>query len=85
MKKLFYIALVIVLLLVIGKLVKQDSSLKNVPAAAVETSADINAVVADPLNPDVIGDGEVVDDEAEEVEETNPDETADEDETIIKE
>lgn len=85
MKKLFYIALVIVLLLVIGKLVKQDASLKNVPAAAVETSAEINAVVADPLNPDVIGDGEVIDDEAEEVEETNPDETADEDETIIKE
>lgn len=85
MKKLFYIALVIVLLLVIGKLAKQDASVKNVPAATVETSADINAVVADPLNPDVIGDGEVIDEEAEEVEETNPDETADEDETIIKE
>ncbi len=97
MKKLFYIVLVIVVLLVISKLVKNEAPVINEEPAAVvidenvtaqmlpETDSNGEALVAEPVNPDAIGDGEVVEEEAEEVIEENPSATADEDETIIKE
>mgnify|MGYP000767518730 CR=1 FL=1 len=90
MKKLFYIVLVIVVLLVIARLVKNEAPAVAEPeAVAVEETVavpgdiagEIDAVVAEPANPDALSDGEVV----EEVEEVNPGETADEDETIINE
>lgn len=97
MKKLFYIVLVVVVLMVISKLVKNDAPVINDEPAAVvieenvtaqvlpATGADGEVLIAEPVNPDAIGDGEVVEEEAEEVVEENPAATADEDETIIKE
>ncbi len=85
MKKIFYIVLVIVILLVIGRFVKQENSAPVADENTVveETIVDENAISA-AANPDAIGDGEVVE-EAEEVVEVNPEETADEDETIVNE
>ena len=78
MKKLFYIVLVIVVLLVIGQLVKQEVS---APAPEDEIVVVEEGIIGD----EVLNDGEVVEEEAEDVVESNPEETADEDETIIQE
>lgn len=95
MKKLFYIVLVIVVLLVISKFVKNEAPVPAAePEAAVveetvatpdETAGEIDAVVAEPANIDNLNDGEVVEEGAVEVEEANPAATAEEDETIVKE
>ena len=97
MKKLFYIVLVIVVLLIISKLVKNEApAINDEPAAVVidenvtaqvlpQTDSNGEVLVTEPVNPDAIGDGEVVEEEAEEVVEENPSATADEDETIVKE
>ncbi len=84
MKKIFYIVLVIVVLLVIGRLIKQDATTADEGVTVEETIVDENALSAS-TNPDAIGDGEVVEEEAEDVVEVNPEQTADEDETIVKE
>ena len=84
MKKIFYIVLVIVVLLVIGRLIKQDTTTADEGVTVEETIVDENALSAS-ANPDAIGDGEVVEEEAEDVVEVNPEQTADEDETIVKE
>lgn len=80
MKKLFYIVLVIVVLLVIAQFVKQES-------AAPVPAEDVAEVVVEESSvaPDMMGDGQVVEEEAEDVVEVNPEETADEDETIVQE
>lgn len=92
MKKLFYIILVIVILLVISRFVKNEAPAPVEPDVVVEETVEeianapiSDAEIAEPANPDALGDGEVIEVESEEVEETNPDETADEDETIIEE
>lgn len=96
MKKLFYIVLVIVVLLVISKLIKNEAPAPQPTAEAVAVEEMAIApdsvieaegiIVEEPANPDNLSDGEVVDDEVvEEVEEVNPEATAEEDETIIKE
>ena len=77
MKKLFYIVLVIVVLLVIAQFVKQESA-APVPAEDVAEVVVEESTVA----PDMMSDGAVVEEEAEDVVEANPEETADEDETI---
>ena len=76
----------------------EESRVEDVPSfnfgsfnAVEETVEEIanapisDAEIAEPANPDALGDGEVIEVESEEVEETNPAETADEDETIIEE
>lgn len=78
MKKLFYIVLIIVVLLVIGQFVKQEIS---TPAPEDEIVIVEEGIVQD----EVLSDGEVVEEEAEDVIESNPEETADEDETIVQE
>lgn len=92
MKKLFYIILVIVILLVISRFVKNEAPALVEPDVVVEETVEeianapiSDAEIAEPANPDALGDGEVIEVESEEVEETNPAETADEDETIIEE
>ena len=88
MKKLFYIILVIVILLVISRFVKNEAPAPVEPDVVVEETVEEianDAEIAEPANPDALGDGEVIEVESEEVEETNPAETADEDETIIEE
>ena len=92
MKKLFYIILVIVILLVISRFVKNEAPAPVEPVVVVEETVEeianapiSDAEIAEPANPDALGDGEVIEVESEEVEETNPAETADEDETIIEE
>ena len=92
MKKLFYIILVIVILLVISRFVKNEAPAPVEPDVVVEETVEefanapiSDAEIAEPANPDALGDGEVIEVESEEVEETNPAETADEDETIIEE
>lgn len=78
MKKIFYIVLTIVVLLVIGRLVKQEMTTPQPEEEIVVVEEGIH-------HNDVIGDGEIIDEEAENVIETNPEETANEDETIIAE
>ena len=92
MKKLFYIILVIVILLDISRFVKNEAPAPVEPDVVVEETVEeianapiSDAEIAEPANPDALGDGEVIEVESEEVEETNPAETADEDETIIEE
>lgn len=92
MKKLFYIILVIVILLVISRFVKNEAPAPVETDVVVEETVEeianapiSDAEIAEPANPDALGDGEVIEVESEEVEETNPAETADEDETIIEE
>lgn len=92
MKKLFYIILVIVILLVISRFVKNEAPAPVEPDVVVEETVEeianapiSDAEIAEPANSDALGDGEVIEVESEEVEETNPAETADEDETIIEE
>ena len=92
MKKLIYIILVIVILLVISRFVKNEAPAPVEPDVVVEETVEeianapiSDAEIAEPANPDALGDGEVIEVESEEVEETNPAETADEDETIIEE
>lgn len=86
MKKLFYIALIVVVLMVIAKLVKKD----NVETAPVaETIAVEEAIPANVAENEAIANTEGAEAAeeivAEEVIEENPEETADEDETIVKE
>ena len=84
MKKLFYIVLVIVILLVIGQLLRS-----NIPAAAptdaetvrIDTVVEDSAVVTEDENGNMVVDGEIVED----IEEENPSATSDEQETIISE
>lgn len=91
MKKLFYIILVVIVLLVISKFVKNEAPISAntaEPAAVEETvnTEEISNMVVEPADSDNLSDGEVVEDGViEEVEEVNPDQTADEDETIIAE
>ena len=95
MKKLFYIVLVIVVLLVIAQFVKQESA-APVPAEDVAVVVEEGSVAPDTMgdgevveeatsSPDMMGDGQVVEEEAEEVIEVNPEETAGEDETVVQE
>ena len=77
MKKIFYIVLVIFALLIIGQFVKQET--------ATPIQEEVVVVEEGTIANDVIGDGEVVEEEAEEVVETNPEATADEDETVVEE
>lgn len=99
MKKLAYIILVIAVLVVISHFVKQGGL--TAPVVETTTVAEeivpaepLNAENAVPAEDNDVVDVQediIIDDsapeeiEAVEVEETNPDETADEDETIIKE
>lgn len=78
MKKLFYIVLVIVILLVIGQFVKQET-------AAPMPDEEIVVVEEGVIHDEVLNDGEVIEEDAEDVVESNPETTADEDETIIQE
>ncbi len=78
MKKLFYIVLVIVILLVIGQFVKQET-------AAPVPDEEIVVVEEGVIHDEVLNDGEVIEEDAEDVVESNPETTADEDETIIQE
>ncbi len=93
MKKLVYIILVVAILLTIGYFVKQDPAAveetPSAPEAALveEENANIDAeaisnMTIETENAEVVSDGEVVD---EEIEEDNPSETSDEDETIVTE
>lgn len=89
MKKLFYIVLVIVALMVISRFVKQGN--QTVPAEIIGVEEVVpDGVVADEVavdeNGNVISEEEVIDEEeAQDVEEVNPEETGDDHETIIKE
>ena len=78
MKKLFYIVLVIVILLVIGQFVKQET-------AAPVPDEEIVVFEEGVIHDEVLNDGEVIEEDAEDVVESNPETTADEDETIIQE
>ncbi len=78
MKKIFYIILVIVILLVAGRLLK-DQTAETVPATA--TTVEHQPVVAEDENGNMTVDGEIVED----VEEENPEATANQEETIIQE
>lgn len=91
MKKLFYIVLVVAILFLITMFVKNNATQApiSIPEAVVE-----EAVSVQPTEDGVIVTDEVVEvvapiaEEAasvEDVEETNPDATADEGETIVKE
>ena len=77
MKKIFYIALVLVALMVIGRLLNR----KPIENAAVEYQATIEKqpIVKEDANGNMTVDGEIVED----IEETNPSETSDEEETVI--
>lgn len=100
MKKLFYIVLVIVVLLVVANFVKNGTPNVAQPevVAVEEVVATPDAeVVADEVAPveavadaiantEILNDGEVVEeDTAEVVEEANPDSTQSDDETVVKE
>ena len=112
MKKLFYIVLVIVALMVISRFIKERNRVENtvtVTAADIsepvtETLPDVNCICdAEPAcnpgdencDPDQTkstcdckqpnGETVTIEETVEEVEETNPEETAGDDETIIKE
>ena len=77
MKKIFYIALVLVALMVIGRLLNH----KPIENATVEYQATIEKqpIVKEDANGNMTVDGEIVED----IEETNPSETSDEEETVI--
>ncbi len=77
MKKIFYIVLVIVALLIIGQFVKQE--------VATPATEEVVVVEEGTIANDVVSDGEVVEEEAEDVVETNPEATSDEDETVVEE
>ncbi|MBR2033719.1 MAG: hypothetical protein IKA03_03495 [Alphaproteobacteria bacterium] len=85
MKKLFYIALVVIVLLVIGYVAKQKFATTEPEVVVVEEEiAVISPATAEDVANEVIGDGEVVDEEvAEDVVESNPEDTADEGETFV--
>lgn len=85
MKKLFYIALVIVVLLGIGYVAKQKFAASEPEVVVVEEEIAVAAPeTAEEVANEVIGDGEVVDEEiVEEVVESNPEDTADEGETFV--
>lgn len=109
MKKLFYIVLVIVALMVISRLVKENNS-TNANNSAIETSDPVTATLpdtncicdsqpsCDPQNNDcdtealkticrctqANGETITIEQNVEEVVETNPDETSDEDETFVE-
>lgn len=91
MKKLFYIVLVVAILLAVGYFVKNEAPVaENTPEVPVaEETVDAEAIgnmEIETEDAETLNDGEIVDGEAaEEVEEVNPDETADEDETVIEE
>ena len=78
MKKIFYIILVIVILLVAGRMLK-DQTAETAPTAA--TVVEHQPVVAEDENGNMTVDGEIVED----VEEENPEATANQEETIIQE
>ncbi len=93
MKKLAYIVLVVIILLAISYFVKQETpAAEETPsapeAALVEDENDgvdaeaISNMTIETENAEIVSDGEVVD---EEIEEDNPSETSDDDETIITE
>ena len=85
MKKLFYIALVVIVLLVVGYVAKQKFAAPEPEVVVVEEEITVTApaTVEDVAN-EVIGDGEVIDEEvAEDVVESNPEDTADEGETFV--
>ncbi len=90
MKKLFYIILVVAILLAVSFFVKNEAPVaENVPEVPVaEETVDAEAIGNMEINTEDaenISDGEIVDGEAvEEVEELNPNETADEDETVVE-
>ncbi len=96
MKKLFYIVLVIVILMVIGRLLKKEHNTLNAePAVAAETTGqneektapkiqaviEEQSVVTEDEDGNMSVDGEVVED----IEEENPSATANDGETIINE
>ncbi len=83
MKKLFYIVLVIIILMVVGQLLKNNMPATAEPAdgAGVEAVVEEQAVVTEDENGNMVVDGEVVED----IEEENPSVTADEQETVIQE
>ena len=67
MKKLFYIILVIVILLVISRFVKNEAPAPVEPDVVVEETVEeianapiSDAEIAEPANPDALGDGEVM-------------------------
>ena len=66
MKKLFYIILVIVILLVISRFVKNEAPAPVEPDVVVEETVEeianapiSDAEIAEPANPDALSDGEV--------------------------
>ena len=74
MKKLFYVVLVIVVLLVIGRFVKNEFDAPEPQTEVIEiddqaANDEISAAVSETINPDAIGDGEVID---ENIVEANP-------------
>lgn len=83
MKKLFYIVLVIVILLVIGQLLRNNlpATAQTTESIGVDTIVEENAVVTEDADGNMVVDGEVVED----IEEENPSATSDEQETIISE
>ena len=110
MKKLFYIVLVIVALMVISRFVKENGHPISTPSS-VETSDPVTATLPDPncicdsepacdiadenCDPDATktickctqanGETITIEQDVEEVVETNPSETSDEDETFVDE
>ena len=110
MKKLFYIVLVIVALMVISRFVKESGHPNSTPSS-VETSDPVTATLPDPncicdsepacdtmdenCDPDATktickctqsnGETITIEQDVEEVVETNPSETSDEDETFVDE
>lgn len=92
MKKLFYIVLVIVALMVIGRFVKQGNQTVPAEIVAVEEitpEAVIVEEVAVDENGNTISEEEVITDDSveaiEDIEEANPDETGEDGETVVKE
>ena len=85
MKKLFYIALVVIVLLVVGYVAKQKFAASEPEVVVVEVEIAVTApATAEDVANEVLGDGEVVDEEvAEDVVESNPEDTADEGETFV--
>lgn len=83
MKKIFYIVLVIIILLVIGQFLKSNipASAQTAPATPTQAVVEENAVVTEDEEGNMVVDGEVVED----IEEENPSATSDEQETVISE
>ena len=83
MKKIFYIVLVIVILMVIGQFLKNNipASAQNAPATPTQAVVEESAVVTEDEDGNMVVDGEVVED----IEEENPSATSDEQETVISE